>query len=156
VYRSNLLGQDRSVANWGGGNTSAKTTETNFKGEEIEVMWVKGSGSDLATMKEKNFTELKMEDIRQLLDKDDMYQEVIVEYLVHCIIDDIHPRSSMETLLHAFLPVKYVDHTHPDAIISIARADNEKEIALEIFGNRFVWLPDIRPGFKLSQMIAEG
>src|SRR5699024_6800603 len=67
-----------------------------------------------------------------------------------------HPRSSIETLLHAFLPYKHVDHTHPDAIISIACADNGKEIADEIYGDRFVWVPYIRPGFKLSKMIAEG
>lgn len=156
VYRSNLLGQDRSVANWGGGNTSAKTTETDFKGDEIEVMWVKGSGSDLATMGAKNFTGLKMEDIRPLEEKEDMSDEDMVAYLSHCMIDSKHPRSSIETLLHAFLPFKHVDHTHPDAIVSIACAGNGQEIAKEIFGERFVWIPYIRPGFKLSKMIAEG
>lgn len=156
VYRSNLLGQDRSVANWGGGNTSTKTIVTDFRGNEIEVMWVKGSGSDLATMKDKNFTGLKMEDIQPLIEKEDMTDEEMVEYLAHCMIDAKHPRSSIETLLHAFLPYKHVDHTHPDAIISIACADNGKEIAKEIYGNRFVWVPYIRPGFKLSKMIAEG
>lgn len=156
VYRSNLLGKDRTIANWGGGNTSTKTTETDFKGNEIEVMWVKGSGSDLATMKAGNFTGLKLEDIRPLMEKDDMTDEEMVDYLAHCMIDAKHPRSSIETLLHAFLPYKHVDHTHPDAIISIACADNGQEIAKEIFGNRFVWVPYIRPGFKLSKMIAEG
>ncbi|CAM4198439.1 bifunctional aldolase/short-chain dehydrogenase [Lederbergia lenta] len=156
VYRSNILGQDRSVANWGGGNTSTKTTVTDFRGNEIEVMWVKGSGSDLATMKDKNFTGLKMEDIKPLIEKDDMTDEEMVDYLAHCMIDAKHPRSSIETLLHAFLPYKHVDHTHPDAIISIACADNGKEIAKEIYGDRFVWVPYIRPGFKLSKMIAEG
>ena len=156
VYRSNLLGKDRTIANWGGGNTSTKTTETDFKGNKIEVMWVKGSGSDLATMKAGNFTGLKLEDIRPLMEKDDMTDEEMVDYLAHCMIDAKHPRSSIETLLHAFLPYKHVDHTHPDAIISIACADNGQEIAKEIFGNRFVWVPYIRPGFKLSKMIAEG
>ncbi|MGY0691459.1 bifunctional aldolase/short-chain dehydrogenase [Virgibacillus sp. FSP13] len=156
VYRSNLLGQDRSVANWGGGNTSTKTTETDFKGNEIEVMWVKGSGSDLATMKAKNFTGLKLEDIKPLMEKEDMTDEEMVDYLSHCMIDAKHPRSSIETLLHAFLPFKHVDHAHPDAIISIACADNGQEIAKEIYGDRFVWVPYIRPGFKLSKMIAEG
>ncbi|WP_226037402.1 bifunctional aldolase/short-chain dehydrogenase [Aquibacillus saliphilus] len=156
VYRSNLLGSDRSVANWGGGNTSTKSMETDFRGKEIEVMWVKGSGSDLATMKGKNFTGLKMEDIKPLMEKDDMSDEDMVNYLAHCMIDSKHPRSSIETLLHAFLPFKHVDHTHPDAIISIACADNGKQIAEEIYGDRFVWVPYIRPGFKLSKMIAEG
>lgn len=156
VYRSNLLGQDRSIANIGGGNTSTKSMETDFKGEEVEVMWVKGSGSDLATMKRENFTGLKMEDIRPLLEKEDMSDDEMVDYLGHCMIDANHPRSSIETLLHAFLPYKHVDHTHPDSIISIACADNGYDIAKEIFGDRFVWVPYIRPGFKLSKMIADG
>ncbi|WP_058307668.1 bifunctional rhamnulose-1-phosphate aldolase/short-chain dehydrogenase [Gracilibacillus massiliensis] len=156
VYRSNLLGSDRSVVNIGGGNTSSKTIEKDFKGDDVEVMWVKGSGSDLATMKSHNFTGLKLEDIRPLLEREDMTDEEMVEYLSHCMIDAKHPRSSIETLLHAFLPYKQVDHTHPDAIISIACADNGKEIANEIFGDRYVWVPYIRPGFKLSKMIAEG
>ena len=156
VYRSNLLGKDRSVVNLFGGNTSTKSIEKDFRGQDVEVMWVKGSGSDLATMKAENFTGLKMEDIRPLMERDDMSDEDMVAYLEHCMIDSSHPRSSIETLLHAFLPYKHVDHTHPDAIISIACADNGQEIAKEIYGDRFVWVPYIRPGFKLSKMIAEG
>src|SRR5690625_4880673 len=156
VYRSNIFGQDRSVVNLFGGNTSTKSIEKDFRGNDIEVMWVKGSGSDLATMTGKNFTGLKMEDIRPLMERDDMSDEDMVAYLEHCMIDSSHPRSSIETLLHAFLPYKHVDHTHPDAIISIACADNGQEIAKEIYGDRFVWVPYIRPGFKLSKMIAEG
>lgn len=156
VYRSNLIGTDRAVCNWGGGNTSMKTTEKDFRGRDVEVMWVKGSGSDLATMKAHNFTGLRMDDIRPLLDKEEMPDEEMVEYLSHCMIDSKHPRASIETLLHAFLPFKHVDHTHPDAIISLCCADNGKQIAEEIYGNRFVWVPYIRPGFTLSKMIAEG
>lgn len=156
VYRSNLLGSDRRVCNWGGGNTSAKTTVTDFRGREVEVMFVKGSGSDLATMKAGNFTGLRMEDIRPLIERDTMSDEEMVAYLAHCMIDAKHPRASIETLLHAFLPFKHVDHTHPDAIISLCCADNGKEIAREIFGDRFVWVPYVRPGFTLSKMIADG
>lgn len=156
VYRSNLIGTDRAVCNWGGGNTSMKTVEKDFRGREIEVMWVKGSGSDLATMKEHHFTALRLEEIRPLIERDEMSDEEMVEYLSHCMMDSKHPRASIETLLHAFLPFKHVDHTHPDAIISICCADNGKEIAKEIFGERFVWVPYVRPGFTLSKMIAEG
>lgn len=156
VYRSNLIGTDRAVCNWGGGNTSMKTTEKDFRGRDIEVMWVKGSGSDLATMKAHNFTGLKLEDIKPLMEREEMSDEEMVAYLSHCMIDSSHPRASIETLLHAFLPYKHVDHTHPDAIISICCADNGKQIAEEIYGNRFVWVPYIRPGFTLSKMIAEG
>ncbi|MFE5321324.1 bifunctional aldolase/short-chain dehydrogenase [Paenibacillus sp. NPDC056579] len=156
VYRSNLIGTDRRVCNYGGGNTSSKTVVQDFRGRDIEVMFVKGSGSDLATMKASNFTGLRMDDIRPLYERDDMSDEDMVAYLANCMIDAKHPRASIETLLHAFLPFKHVDHTHPDSIISLCCADNGKEIAREIFGDRFVWVPYIRPGFKLSKMIAEG
>ncbi|MFP7493692.1 bifunctional aldolase/short-chain dehydrogenase [Terribacillus saccharophilus] len=155
VYRSNLIGSDRSVCNWGGGNTSMKTTVEDFRGRPVEVMYVKGSGSDLATMGAHNFTGLRMEDIRPLMERESMTDEDMVAYLSQCMIDSSHPRASIETLLHAFLPFKHVDHTHPDSIISLCCADNGQEIAKEIFGERFVWVPYIRPGFTLSKMIAE-
>jgi rhamnulose-1-phosphate aldolase/alcohol dehydrogenase len=156
VYRSNLIGTDRAVCNWGGGNTSMKTVEKDFRGRDVEVMWVKGSGSDLATMKAHNFTGLRLDDIKPLIERDEMSDEEMVAYLGHCMIDSKHPRASIETLLHAFLPFKHVDHTHPDAIISLCCADNGRQIAEEIYGNRFVWVPYVRPGFTLSKMIAEG
>ncbi|GAB2699325.1 bifunctional aldolase/short-chain dehydrogenase [Paenibacillus thermoaerophilus] len=156
VYRSNLLGSDRSVANWGGGNTSSKTIVKDFRGRDVEVMYVKGSGSDLASMKAQHFTGLRLDDIRPLYELDDMSDEDMVAYLANCMIDAKHPRASIETLLHAFLPFPCVDHTHPDAIISLCCTANGRDIAREIYGDRFVWVPYIRPGFKLSKMIAEG
>ncbi|MFD0714074.1 bifunctional aldolase/short-chain dehydrogenase [Paenibacillus sp. GCM10027626] len=156
VYRSNIIGADRRVCNWGGGNTSSKMIVKDFRGRDVEVMYVKGSGSDLASMKAGNFTGLRMEDIRPLFERDAMSDEEMVAYLGHCMIDSKHPRASIETLLHAFLPFKHVDHTHPDAIIALCCADNGKELAKEIFGDRFVWVPYVRPGFTLSKMIAEG
>ncbi|MFP3124724.1 bifunctional aldolase/short-chain dehydrogenase [Ectobacillus funiculus] len=156
AYRSNLIGTDRSVCNWGGGNTSMKTIEKDFRGRDVEVMWVKGSGSDLGTMKVQHFTGLRMEDIRPLIERDEMPDEEMVAYLANCMVDSKHPRASIETLLHAFLPFKHVDHTHPDAIIGLCCADNGRQLAEEIYGNRFVWVPYIRPGFTLSKMIAEG
>ncbi|WP_336786092.1 bifunctional aldolase/short-chain dehydrogenase [Paenibacillus sp. MMO-177] len=156
VYRSNLIGADRRVCNIFGGNTSTKTTVKDFRGRDIEVMYVKGSGSDLGSMKAANFTGLRMEDIRPLFERDAMTDEEMVAYLGNCMIDAKHPRASIETLLHAFLPFKHVDHTHPDAIISLCCADNGRHLAEEIFGNRFVWVPYVRPGFTLSKMIAEG
>jgi len=156
VYRSNIIGADRRVCNIYGGNTSTKTTVKDFRGRDVEVMFVKGSGSDLASMKAGNFTGLRMEDIRPLFERDAMTDEEMVAYLGHCMIDAKHPRASIETLLHAFLPFKHVDHTHPDAIISLCCADTGKQLAQEIFGDRFVWVPYVRPGFTLSKMIAEG
>ncbi|MFC4778664.1 bifunctional aldolase/short-chain dehydrogenase [Paenibacillus sp. GCM10023252] len=156
VYRSNRIGEDRSVCNWGGGNTSTKTVIQDFRGREVEVMYVKGSGSDLASMKAGNFTGLRMDDIRPLFERDEMPDEEMVAYLAQCMVDAKHPRASIETLLHAFLPFKHVDHTHPDAIISLCCAHNGRQLAEEIFGNRFVWVPYVRPGFTLSKMIAQG
>lgn len=156
VYRSNIIGADRRVCNYGGGNTSSKTIVKDFRGRDVEVMYVKGSGSDLASMKKQHFTGLRLDDIRPLFERDEMSDEEMVAYLVNCMIDSKHPRASIETLLHAFLPFKHVDHTHPDAIISLCCADNGKQIAEQIFGNRFVWVPYVRPGFTLSKMIAQG
>lgn len=156
VYRSNLIGADRRVCNIYGGNTSTKTIVKDFRGRDMEVMYVKGSGSDLGSMKAANFTGLRMEDIRPLFEREAMTDEEMVAYLGNCMIDAKHPRASIETLLHAFLPFKHVDHTHPDAIISLCCADNGRHLAEEIFGNRFVWVPYVRPGFTLSKMIAEG
>ncbi len=156
VYRSNLLGSDRTVANWGGGNTSMKTVVEDFRGRPVNVMWVKGSGSDLATMKAGHFTGLRLDDIAPLFEREDMSDEDMVAYLANCMIDSKHPRASIETLLHAFLPFQHVDHTHPDAIIGLCCADNGRELAKEIYGDRFVWVPYIRPGFRLSRMIAQG
>ena len=102
VYRSNLIGADRSVCNWGGGNTSMKTTEKDFRGRDIEVMWVKGSGSDLATMSAGQFTGLRLDDIRPLMERSSMTDEEMTAYLSHCMMDGKHPRPSIETLLHAF------------------------------------------------------
>lgn len=155
-YRSNLIGTDRAVCNWGGGNTSFKTTATDFKGNEVEVMWVKGSGSDLATMKEENFSGLLLQDMLELEHRPSMTDEEMVTYLEHCMLVKNQPRPSIETLLHAFLPYKHVDHTHPDAIISICCAPGGQVIAQEIWGDRYVWVPYIRPGFTLSKLIAEG
>jgi rhamnulose-1-phosphate aldolase/alcohol dehydrogenase len=156
VYRSHLLGTDRAIANWGGGNTSVKATATDFRGRPIQVLWVKGSGSDLATMQAKHFTGLNLDDILPLVERYTMSDEEMVAYLGHCILDSKHPRPSIETLLHAFLPFKHVDHTHPDAIISICCTEGGRAIAEKIYGDRFVWVPYIRPGFSLSKMIAEG
>ena len=155
VHRSHLLGADRAVANWGGGNTSMKMVSRDFRGRPVEVMWVKGSGSDLATMKASNFTCLRLDDIAPLLERERMSDEEMVAYLGQCMLDAKQPRPSIETLLHAFLPFKHVDHTHPDAIISLCCTEGGRKLAKEIFGERFVWVPYVRPGFTLSKMIAE-
>jgi rhamnulose-1-phosphate aldolase/alcohol dehydrogenase len=153
VYRSNLLGADRSVANFGGGNTSAKLNQTDHAGRTVEVLWVKGSGSDLATIDAAGFTGVRMDEIAPLLDREDMSDAEMVAYLSRCQLAPDMPRGSIETLLHAFTPARHVDHTHPDAINMICGAVDGERLARECFGEEMIWIPYIRPGFQLAKQV---
>ncbi len=156
VYRSRLLGQDRTVVNIYGGNTSAKLAETDFRGQLVDVLWVKGSGSDVATISERGFAGLRLDDVVPLMQRDAMTDEEMIAYLSHTTHALDRPRQSIETLLHAFLRAPHVDHTHPDAVISLACAANGRELCRELWGERMVWVDYIRPGFTLSKWIGEG
>lgn len=153
VYRSNLLGRDRSVVNIFGGNTSAKLTLKDHVGREALVLAVKASGSDVATIKESGFALLRMDEIEPLFARESMTDEEMTDYLNRTTFEPGRPRQSIETLLHAFVPFKHVDHTHPDAIISIACAPDAEAEARKVFGDRMAYVPYIRPGFTLSQWI---
>jgi rhamnulose-1-phosphate aldolase/alcohol dehydrogenase len=127
VLASHLLGANRAVSNFGGGNTSAKGTATDHAGREVRVMWVKGSGSDLATMGPEHFTGLKLDEVLPLMEREAMSDEDMVAYLARCQLDPAMPRASIETLLHAFVPAPHVHHTHPDGINVLAgTADGER------------------------------
>ena len=156
VYRSNLLGQERSVVNIYGGNTSVKLTEMNHVGEPVEVLWVKGSGGDVATITAAGFAGLRLAEILPLMERQAMSDEEMVGYLAHCVHALNRPRQSIETLLHAFTPAKHVDHSHPDAVISLACAAGGRELCQTLWGARLVWVDYIRPGFTLSKWIGEG
>ncbi len=156
VYRSNLLGRDRSVCNIFGGNTSVKLIETDHMGREVEVLWVKGSGSDVATIPEAGFAGLRLAEILPLMTRSAMSDEDMVEYLSHTTHELDRPRQSIETLLHGFTPAKHVDHTHPDAVISLACLPDGQEVCRRIWGERMIWVDYIRPGFTLSKWIGEG
>jgi len=155
AYRSNLFGRDRAVANYGGGNTSTKARERDHAGREVDVLWVKGSGSDLATIRADQFTGLKLDEVLQLEERDEMSDEEMVAYLASCQLRPDMPRGSIETLLHAFVPYPHVDHTHPDAINMICCAEGGEELAAECFGEEAVWISYIRPGFTLSRQVGE-
>ena len=155
AYRSNLLGADRAVANFGGGNTSTKAKEKDHAGREIDVLWVKGSGTDLATIRAQQFTGLKLDEVLPLEGREEMSDEQMVSYLASCQLRPDMPRSSIETLLHAFVPYAHVDHTHPDAINMICCSEGGEELARECFGEEEVWIPYIRPGFTLSKQVGE-
>jgi len=154
VYRSNLLGADRAVCNVYGGNTGSKTSERDFRGQPVRTLWVKGSGSDLATIKPKDFAGLNMDDVEALFARDAMSDEEMTAYLTQCLIGPSMPRQSIETLLHGFIPAAHTDHTHPDAVISVACSPNGKRWMREIYGARAAWVDYIRPGFTLSKQIA--
>ncbi len=156
VYRSNLLGRDRSVINIYGGNTSVKIAQADFAGRTTRVLYVKASGSDVATMKARDFAALRLDDILPLMSRASMSDEEMVAYLNHTAFEPGRPRQSIETLLHAFLPFPHVDHSHPDALISLACTPFGEATARKVFGARMAWVDYIRPGFTLSQQIAQG
>ena len=153
LLASHLLGSDRAVANYGGGNTSAKGRTTDHVGRTVEAMWVKGSGSDLATMQAKDFTPLRLEEVVPLLERGEMSDEDMVAHLARCQIDPAAPRSSIETLLHGFVPSAHVHHTHPDGINVLAGTHDGERLVAECFGGEAAWVPYIRPGFTLAKQV---
>jgi rhamnulose-1-phosphate aldolase/alcohol dehydrogenase len=153
VFVSHLLGSDRAVANYGGGNTSAKGTMIDHVRRDVATMWVKGSGSDLGTMAASGFTALRLEEILPLFDRDEMSDGEMVDYLARCQLDPAAPRPSIETLLHAFIPAPHVHHTHPDATNVLACARGGRELIDECFGPSAAWIEYTRPGFTLAREV---
>jgi len=154
VYRSNLLGSDRALANIGGGNTSAKETIVDHTGGEVRVLWVKGSGTDLATITASGFAGLRLDELLPLRDRAAMDDASMVDYLRRCAVLPDQPRPSIETLLHAFVPAVHVDHTHPDAVIALTSNPSGRRLVEQAFGEEVVWLDYQRPGFDMSRRIA--
>ena len=162
LYRSNLLGSDKRITNYGGGNTSSKLFMTDpLSGAAIEVLWVKGSGGDVGSMKLDGFATLYMDKLRGL---QRTYpgvagEDAMVALFNHCTFN-LNPRApSIDTPLHAFVPRPHVDHMHPDAIIAIAASADGERITQEVFGHEIGWLPWKRPGFELGlwlQRFCEG
>jgi rhamnulose-1-phosphate aldolase/alcohol dehydrogenase len=155
AYRSNLLGADRALANQGGGNTSAKETIVDHAGRETRALWVKGSGTDLASITSAGFPGLRLDELLPLREREAMDDTAMVEYLLRSAIRPDQPRPSIETLLHAFVAAPHVDHTHPDAVIALTSTPRGRELAAETFGDEVVWLPYQRPGFDMSRRIAQ-
>ena len=159
LYRSNLLGSDKRITNFGGGNTSAKLREKDpLTGEEVEVLWVKGSGGDLGTLKLDGFSTLYMSKFRAL---EKFYRPgtdndaVMVPLYSHCAFN-LNPRAaSIDTPLHGLIDRAHVDHMHPDALIAIAASSDSQQLTAEIFGGEIGWLPWIRPGYELGLKLRE-
>lgn len=153
IYRSNLLGADLRLTNYGGGNTSCKTIEKDpLTGVEKEVMWVKGSGGDLGTLKKSGLAGLYMDRLISLqsIYRGLAYEDEMVELFNHCIFDLKSKAPSIDTALHAFLPFKHIDHLHPDAAIAIAASKDGKEITRDLFKGTIGWVEWQRPGFDLG------
>jgi rhamnulose-1-phosphate aldolase/alcohol dehydrogenase len=157
LYRSNLLGSDLRITNYGGGNTSAKIWQTDpLSGESVEVLWVKGSGGDVGSMKLDGFATLWMDKLRGLkkLYRGLAHEDSMVDYLPHCTFN-LNPRAaSIDTPLHAALPYAHIDHMHPDAVIAIAAMENSQRITQTVFDGQVGWLPWLRPGYELGQQLA--
>lgn len=165
VYRSNLLGADQRITNTGGGNTSSKLAETDpLTGDTVEVLWVKGSGGDLRTAKTANFSSLYQD---KLIGLQRLYNEApkkgskteiedrMVGMYTHCTFN-LNPRaSSIDTPLHAFVPFKHVDHTHPNAAIAVAASKNGEALTRKIYGDDVIWTAWQRPGFDLGLVLQE-
>ncbi|MFC5871408.1 rhamnulose-1-phosphate aldolase/alcohol dehydrogenase [Chryseobacterium arachidis] len=153
LYRSNILGADLRITNYGGGNTSCKTIEKDpLTNEEVEVMWVKGSGGDIGTLTRKGIAGLYTERLRNLknvyeglADEDRM-----VGLFNHCIYDLDSKAPSIDTPLHGLLPFKHIDHLHPDALIAVAAAKDSQAVTKEIWGDTMGWVPWQKPGFDLG------
>src|SRR3954471_1435617 len=153
VYRSNLLGADLRLTNYGGGNTSCKAMAKDpLTGKEVEVMWVKGSGGDLGTMKRSGLAALYVDRLRSLANvyRGIEHEDEMVELFNHCIYDLNSKAPSIDTPLHGFLPFRHIDHLHPDAAIAIAAAKDGKRIVEELFNGTLGWVEWQRPGFDLG------
>ncbi|MEI8074406.1 MAG: bifunctional aldolase/short-chain dehydrogenase [Bacteroidota bacterium] len=153
VYRSNLLGADLRLTNYGGGNTSCKAMAKDpLTGAQVEVMWVKGSGGDLGTMKRNGLAALFIDRLRSLKNVYHglEFEDEMVELFNHCIYDLASKAPSIDTPLHGFLPFKHIDHLHPDAAIAIAAAKDGKQITKDLFKGTIGWVQWQKPGFDLG------
>lgn len=158
IYRSNLLGADLRLTNYGGGNTSCKVMDKDpLTGKEVEVMWIKGSGGDIGTLKKSGLAALYVDRLRALKNvyRGIQFEDEMVELFNHSIFDLNSKAPSIDTPLHGFLPFKHIDHLHPDAAIAIAAAKDGKKIVEDLFEGTLGWVDWQRPGFDLGLQLKE-
>jgi rhamnulose-1-phosphate aldolase/alcohol dehydrogenase len=155
VYASRLIGAETSLVVWGGGNTSIKVAERDHRGRAVEVLRVKGSGSDLKTIQRKDFPGVRMDDIRALLEREDMGDQEMVDYLGQALQEPGGPRPSIETLLHGFLAASAVIHTHADVVVALTNNDRSREVVEGVYGKDVIALAYRRPGFRISRDVAD-
>lgn len=155
VYQSRLIGAEPSLVLWGGGNTSLKMTEQDFRGREVRILRIKGSGSDMKSIQSGDFSGVRMEEVLPLFERSEMSDEEMADYLARCLLDPGSPKPSIETLLHAFLPHTSVIHSHADAILSLTNTHHSQKVIKEVYGESIVAVPYRRPGFLLSKEVAQ-
>jgi rhamnose utilization protein RhaD (predicted bifunctional aldolase and dehydrogenase)/NAD(P)-dependent dehydrogenase (short-subunit alcohol dehydrogenase family) len=153
VYTSRLLGQDSSLVLHGGGNTSVKSTVTNLFGESEDILYVKGSGWDLATIQAQGFAPVKMDMLLKMAELTKLDDVNMVKYQRMAMIDPSAPNPSVEAILHAVIPFKFVDHTHTDAVVTITNTTNGEARIRELYGKKVLVIPYIMPGFVLAKLI---
>src|SRR5262245_37356359 len=154
-YTSRLLGRDPALVLHGGGNTSVKIRETNLFGEEEDILYVKGSGWDLATIEAAGFAPVRMRQLLRLAQLDSLSDIQMANELRQAMTTPAAPAPSVETILHAILPHTFVDHTHADALISVTNTPDGPEHVRRIYGERAVVVPYVMPGFELARVCAE-
>jgi rhamnose utilization protein RhaD (predicted bifunctional aldolase and dehydrogenase) len=154
VYTSRLLGADPSLVLHGGGNTSVKAIAREATGDGVAVLHVKGSGGDLATIGPAGFATCRLEPLRRLCEVEALADDVMVRALRSQMLDPNGPTPSVEALLHALLPGKFVDHTHADAVVTLVDQPDAARIATEVWGEAFVFVPYVMPGFLLARRVA--
>src|ERR1041385_6619048 len=155
VYTSRLLGQEPSLVLHGGGNTSVKSTAREITGEEVRVLYVKGSGWDLATIEPRGFPACRIQPLLRCLGLESMTDEDMVRALRSQMLDPSSPTPSVEALLHAYLPGRFVDHTHANAVLTVVDQPDGASRAHDVYGDGLVLLPYVMPGFVLARRVAE-
>src|SRR5215213_9366491 len=154
VYTSRLLGRDKSLVLHGGGNTSVKVREPNLFGEEEEILYVKGSGWDLETIEEAGFAPVRRDHLLRLAQLDELSDPRMVNEMVTHMTRASAPTPSVEAILHAALPYKFVDHTHADAVVAVTNTPEGEALVRAIWGDLVVVIPYVMPGFDLARLCA--
>jgi len=155
VSRSQTLGADQSLVVFGGGNTSSKGEISDHLDRRRKVLWVKGSGADMQYAIDKDYPALYLDELIALLKFEDLDDEVMVDYVTRSLVDPTSRRPSIETLLHAFLPAKHIDHVHADAIVALTNHPEGEKAVREALGEGFAYVDWKRPGFALSKAVAQ-
>src|SRR5215472_6016733 len=155
TYTARLLGQDPALVLHGGGNTSVKARAKTLLGEDIDVIYVKGSGWDLATIEPAGHPAVRLEPLRKLRALESLTDEAMVNQLRANLLDAAAPTPSVETLLHAYLPAPFIDHTHADAVLAVCDQPEAEKVCRKIWGDGLVWVPYVMPGFALAKRCAD-